>query len=82
MKGKITKINSRKGFVAILTENNDYTVIEILGNYYLEVGDIIKGNLDSLGRESLYNVSQDEEIDVFVQEIYASKEILESLMNR
>lgn len=58
------------------------TVIEILVNYYLEVGNIIKGNLDSLGRESLYNVSQDEEIDVFVQEIYASKEIMESLVNR
>ncbi|QTL98605.1 hypothetical protein GM661_11840 [Iocasia frigidifontis] len=82
MEGKITKINSRRGFAAIFTENNDYTVIEILGSYHIATGDIIQGNLETLGREYLFNASKDEKIDVFIQEIYASKRVMERLLNK
>lgn len=71
LKGKVYMINPRKGLVAILTENNSFTIAEVLEMTLPELGDIVQGDLESLGGETLYNVTRKETIEVFIQDIYA-----------
>ena len=73
MNGKIVLINQKNGLAALITENDDYTSFEPLG-HIIELGDNITGNLESLGGETWYNETQNEHIEVFVEDIYGSKE--------
>ncbi|MBO8169332.1 MAG: hypothetical protein H0Z35_09145 [Thermoanaerobacteraceae bacterium] len=71
MKGTVAIINHKIGWIAVLTENNNFTIAEVLEYSLPELGDIISGNLESLGSETFYNNTKEEEFDVFVQDIYA-----------
>ena len=73
MKGVVELISPRHGMIGVQTENNDYSVLELLGGYFLEIGDVLEGELDSLGGEEVKNITQDELWDVFIQDIYTSK---------
>lgn len=72
MKGTVTLINPKRGFFVVEVDPGDYTVIEILGEYNLEVGDIISGSLDSHGGEDLKNETQGETMSVFIQGVHCS----------
>ncbi len=72
MKGEIVFFNSQRRMAAALTENNEYTVFELL-DHEIEIGDFITGNLESLGGETFYNETSFEEMDVFVEEIQVSE---------
>lgn len=67
MTGIVSRIQA-DGFVQIKTTTY-LSVVEPLGEYHLEVGDEIRGNLDRLGSEILYNVSRDENIGVIIQDL-------------
>jgi hypothetical protein len=67
MKGIVTHIQEN-GFVEIQT-NSFIAVVELIGGYEVEVGDEISGQLDNLGGETIYNISQYEEVDVFIQNL-------------
>ena len=56
------------GFVEIHTDIF-ISIIELLGGYKVEIGDEIKGNLYSLGGEEVYNISKEEETNIFIQSI-------------
>ncbi|EPH1780095.1 hypothetical protein QBC16_004961 [Citrobacter freundii] len=45
----------------------EFTVAELLGGYDVEKGHVISGDLHSLGSETFFNETEDEDIDVFVQ---------------
>lgn len=66
MKGIVTHIDYQNGFVTVET-NIGSTVFELLGDYEINIGDVIIGNLDFLGEEQLKNSSAGETIDVFIQ---------------
>ena len=68
MKGIVTDIDYQKSFVTVETERG-YTVFELLGDYEINIEDVIIGNLDSLGGEKLRNSSTGEIIDAFIQNI-------------
>ena len=72
MKGQVELINPKRGLAALLTENGDYTSFELLG-YDVEIGDVISGDLESLGSETWSNESKRERIEVIVEDIYGSK---------
>lgn len=74
MKGKIALYNPKRGMAALITENDEYTSFELLG-HDIEVGDVITGDLESLGGETWYNQTQMEEIEVFVEDIHGSRQI-------
>jgi hypothetical protein len=74
MKGTVIAMNLPKGFVAVET-TTDITIVELLGGYKVEIGDVITGNLNNLGGGSLYSETQQEEMDVFVQDIHCSSEV-------
>ncbi len=70
MKGTVVWIDPNNSeLIKVRTENEIISLIELLG-HEVEIGDIITGNLEDLGREDLYNVTQHEELDVFIQNLY------------
>ncbi|NEZ02049.1 hypothetical protein [Heyndrickxia shackletonii] len=73
MKSKVFMINHQKGWIALLTENGTFSIAEVLEMELPNIGDIISGDIDSLGRETFLNETQNEEIDVFVQDILSGK---------
>lgn len=74
MRGVIVIINERRGMVAVRTDYDEYSVLELLGGYSPEIGDVISGNLENLGGESVKNITQGEAWDVFIQDIHGSKQ--------
>lgn len=73
MRAVVSMLNLSRGMLAVET-NNGYTIIEILDSSIPELGDILSGDLDSLGSETLINISKNEVIDTYIQDIYATKE--------
>ncbi|WLE95986.1 MAG: hypothetical protein QTN59_15030 [Candidatus Electrothrix communis] len=72
MKGKVALINPKRGMASLITVNEEYTTFVSLG-HHVDIGDIISGDLESLGGETWYNETQMEGIDVFVEDIYGAK---------
>ncbi|MDR4484610.1 MAG: hypothetical protein R3B95_15595 [Nitrospirales bacterium] len=81
MKGTIELISSRQGMVGVRTEKEEFSVLELLGSYSPEVGDVITGNLEILGEETVKNVTKGESWDVFIQDIHGSKQIAVQMLS-
>ena len=79
MKGTVISVNQRKGFVAARTDHG-ITVIELLGGYEVEVGDVLTGDLDTHGGEKLRNETKSETMDVYIQAIHCSPASAQDLM--
>lgn len=53
----------------LILRSETYTsIVELIGGYEVSVGDKIKGNISSLGGETLFNLTQNEEMDVCIQD--------------
>jgi hypothetical protein len=72
MTGKITLINPKRGMAALITENDEYTSFDTRG-CEIEVGDIISGDLESLGSETWTNETRGEIMEVFVEGVFDSR---------
>lgn len=66
MKGIVKYVNSRNGLCAIEVETNNFTIFEDFDEG-LAIGDIVSGDLESLGGETLYNETQGIEVDGFIE---------------
>ena len=73
MRGVIELINHNQGMIAVSTESGEFSVLELVGGYTPELGDVICGNLESLGSEEVRNHTQEEIWDVYIQDIHGSK---------
>lgn len=80
MRGEVTLINPKRGMAALVTENEEYTSFELLG-YDVEIGDIIRGDLESVGSETWYKETQMEKIEVMVEDIYGSRQTALSIIS-
>ena len=80
MKGQVELVNYNKGSAALITENGGYTSFELLG-HEVEPEDIITGDLEQMGNKTWYNNTKMEEIEVFVQDIYGSRQIALSIIS-
>lgn len=66
--GKVSAINPKRGMVAIATADDGYTIIELLSEWNIEVGDTISwSNGYGMGRETYDNISKRSSAEVFVQ---------------
>lgn len=66
--GTIAAINPNRGMVAIATEDDGFTIIELLSEFELEIGDFISWlNGYGLGHEIYKNISKGSSGEVFVQ---------------
>ena len=71
MTGIVTFVRGER--VAVETRLG-FTFFEVLGSCDLEPGDEVRGALDALGSEALRLTSTGEELDVFIEDIYASRD--------
>lgn len=64
----MTLINPQRGMAAVLTEDDGYTIIEMIGGLEVELGDELSWANDyGLGSEMYRNLTQDERDEVYVQ---------------
>lgn len=78
-RGKVAAINPRRGMVAIATDDGGFTIIELLSDWSLEVGDDITWtDRYGLGHEMYRNVTQQTEEEVFVQNHDVSRSNLQA----
>ena len=67
MKGEVSHINQRRGMVAVLTDDGEYSVIELLGDD-VERGDTLQWNGDyPLGGGTVQDLTQGVTVDVYFQ---------------
>ena len=78
MEGVVHSMSPRRGMVAILTESAGFTIIEMLSQDDIEIGDEMSWEDDTgLGSETYTNVTKGERFDVFVQNHWVSSKQLE-----
>ena len=73
MKATVVFSNASKGFFAVITEDHDYTVIEITDSCDVDVGDVISGKLDSEGDNILKNLTKNESMSTYIQAVHSSE---------
>lgn len=68
IKGTEAAINQARGMAAIATEDDGYTIIKLLSEWHIEVGDaIVWGNRYGLGSEVYQNLTKRTREEVYVQ---------------
>jgi hypothetical protein len=66
--GTVAVINPNRAMVAIATEDDGFTIIELLSEWDIEVGDsIVWANGHGLGHEIYENVTKGSRATVYVQ---------------
>jgi hypothetical protein len=66
--GNVAAINADRGMVAIATEDDGFTIIELISGWDLEIGDTISwSNGYGLGSEVYENKTKGTREEVFVQ---------------
>ena len=76
---RVVGVNPRKGLVAVQTDTG-ITVFELLGGYEVSVGDSIRGDFETHGGETYFNITTGDEMDVFVQGIHCSPDVARRMM--
>lgn len=67
-KGRVAAANPSRGMVAIETEDGGFTIIELISDWDLEVGDDIAWANDyGLGSEVYRNLTKGVQFEVYVQ---------------
>ena len=73
MRGIVSAINPRRGMVALQT-GHGFTIIELLGNDEIEIGDELCWSDDTgLGSENYRNITKGTRFEVFVQNHWVSE---------
>lgn len=72
MRGRVEMINPTNNFIAIRTENEEFSVIEVLDSYCPELGAVILGALNELGEGTLKCLSDNTEFDAYIQDIHSN----------
>lgn len=80
MKGEVVLVNPENGMAALMVDGGGYTSFEVLGGE-VECGDVISGDLESLGGETWRNETQMEDLDVFVEDIHGSRSTARQLIS-
>ena len=66
--GTVAALNSTRGMVAIATDDDSFTIIELLSDFELEIGDSISwSNGYGLGHEIYKNLSNGSSEEVYVK---------------
>ena len=75
MKATVVLVNQNRGMVAAMTEEGEYSIFELLGAYDVEIGDVVSCNdFSSMGGETYRNVTKNEDMDVYVQNLVGNIE--------
>ena len=72
MNGTIIAINRINGMHAVQIEDGGVTVFELTDSHDAALGDVIAGELQTLGSETLANKTQQESFDAYIQDAFCS----------
>ncbi len=65
---RVVLIQEEKGIVAAATNDDELTVFELLGCQEVKPGDVVEGYLQECGNQSLFNITREEELPVYIHE--------------
>ncbi len=82
MKGTIVGINNRNGLHAVRTDATEITIFQMVGAHEAKMRDIVSGNLETPGSETLFNETQNVEFTALIQEVRCSALKASELLNR
>lgn len=68
MRGMVALINSDDGVAAVETEHGEFTVLGIMDDDALAVGDIITGDLERLDHQVMNNETRGTPLSVYVED--------------
>lgn len=69
MRGRVIYIDPNNSeLIKVQFDGERIATVELLGDE-VEINDILNGNFYNLGGETLYNLTQNEELEVFIQDI-------------
>lgn len=75
MKATVVLVNETRGMVAAKTEDGEYSIFELLGSYEIAVGDVVSSSdFHSMGGEKYKNLTKNESMDVYVQNVVGNLE--------
>ncbi|QIT54732.1 hypothetical protein HC341_05570 [Aquisalimonas sp. 2447] len=74
MQGTVALINADDGVVAIKTEHGEYSILGVLEDDALAVGDVISGDLEQLDYQVMENTTRGTQISVYVEDTELSLE--------
>jgi hypothetical protein len=67
-RGTVEEVNTKRGMVAIATEDDGYTIIELLSDWNIEIGDsIVWASGYGLGGQVYENLTKQSRAKVYVQ---------------
>lgn len=73
MKAIVALINRQNGMIAAKTEDGEYVIFELLGGYDIEPGNMVSHHdFHSMAGEKYFNMSTQETMDVYVQNVCGS----------
>jgi len=80
-KGIVRLINPRVGFIAIETDGNDFTIVEVTSDDEFEIGDVVQWEQAlGLGFDTYYNLTQRKKVDLIAQNHAVRPDALRELM--
>jgi hypothetical protein len=75
MNATVVMFNIKSGMAAAKTPDGDYVIIELLGEYEIEIGhDVSHYDFTSMGRNKYLNLTTGETMEVYVQNLSATAE--------
>jgi len=67
MKGTVTLLNRDDAMAAVETETDEFSIIGLMSDDGLDVGDLVEGALDADGAVSLRNETRGSMIEAYVE---------------
>ena len=80
MQAEVLAINDRIGLFAAQTETGKFIVFKLQGESVVQIGDIIAGNLESLGQIRLQNVIKKQDFDANIQNLCETENDVRQLL--
>jgi hypothetical protein len=75
MKATVKVVNQSRGMFGALTEDGEYVIFELLDSDEPEIDDIVShSDFHSMGSEDYKNLTQNQTISVYVQNVVGSME--------
>lgn len=81
MVGRVVAINRHRESFSVLTEDG-HTVVELMDEVELRIGDDVKGNLDDHGDARLVHVQSGQSFHGYVQAIHATAAFAAALVGK
>lgn len=75
MKGTVKYLNKEDGMAAIETAAGQFTILGVMGDAALDLGDEVSGDLEGDGAVALNNDSKGTAFDAYVEDNAASEDL-------